>query len=273
MDLRSVVLCAVELAHKMTSDIVLARDQAESALRETDALYRTLNEHSIVSIANTAGRIIGINGSCRISGYSREELLGEDHKVLNSGRHPKTFWVEMRRTIASGKSWCGEVCICAKTARSTGSTASSHHSRVRMERSKSTFRSATTLPNSKRNEQVLVRLNMVQEQVGRVAHVGGWEFDPSTGLATWTAEMYEIFEVPLTYTPELASSLACFPGDAGETVAKLVKRAAETGEEFDYTLPFVTAKGNKLWVRGLGKTELRPDGTYRSTAAPDVTES
>ncbi|MCG8404825.1 MAG: PAS domain S-box protein [Phycisphaerales bacterium] len=93
------------------TELVLARERAEQALREIEALRAALDEHTLVSIADRSGKIIDVNtGFCRISGYSREELLGQDHRILNSGTHPKSFWVDMRKTIASGRSWRGEVC-------------------------------------------------------------------------------------------------------------------------------------------------------------------
>ncbi|HKQ48029.1 MAG TPA: response regulator [Phycisphaerae bacterium] len=103
------------LAREMTSDLALAKEQAESALRETEALRTTLDEHAIVSVADAKGRITAINHTfCRISGYSREELIGQDHRILNSGHHPRSFWVEMWKTIQSGRPWHGEVCNRAK---------------------------------------------------------------------------------------------------------------------------------------------------------------
>ncbi len=91
---------AVALAREMTADLVSARDQAEAALRETEALRHTVDQHAIVSVADASGRIIEVNDAfCRISGYSREELIGQDHRIVNSGHHPKAFWEQMWRTI------------------------------------------------------------------------------------------------------------------------------------------------------------------------------
>jgi PAS domain S-box-containing protein len=91
--------------------LIESREQAENALREVHALRKALDEHSLLSVADRSGKIIDVNtGFLRISGYEREELLGEDHKILNSGYHPKEFWVAVWRQIASGDAWRGEVC-------------------------------------------------------------------------------------------------------------------------------------------------------------------
>jgi PAS domain S-box-containing protein len=88
-----------------------SRSIAERAVRETQALRAALDEHSLLSIADRSGRILEVNtGFCKISGYAREELLGQDHRILNSGMHPRSFWVEVWKCIASGRAWRGEVC-------------------------------------------------------------------------------------------------------------------------------------------------------------------
>ena len=88
-----------------------ARAAAEKALREVFALRSALDEHSLLSVADRRGRITDVNtGFCCISGYTCDELIGSDHSLLNSGHHPREFWVNVWRTIASGKAWRGEVC-------------------------------------------------------------------------------------------------------------------------------------------------------------------
>jgi PAS domain S-box-containing protein len=98
-----------------TTERRLAQTRLEAALRDNNALLSTLDLLGIVSIADRAGRIIQINDAfCDISGYSHAELLGQSHRVLNSGLHAHAFWVEMWQTITSGTPWRGEVCNRAK---------------------------------------------------------------------------------------------------------------------------------------------------------------
>ncbi len=92
-----------------------ARTRAQLALqesvRETRELKAALDAHAIVAVTDRRGIIVQANSKfCEISGYAREELLGQTHAMLNSGHHPRAFFRDMWATIGRGEVWNGELC-------------------------------------------------------------------------------------------------------------------------------------------------------------------
>lgn len=82
----------------------------KESLKNLEDLKMALDESSIIAITDQKGIIESVNDKfCEISKYSKEELIGQDHRILNSGYHSKEFFKEMWKTISSGNTWRGEV--------------------------------------------------------------------------------------------------------------------------------------------------------------------
>ncbi len=103
--LSCVALLIVPASHKLTR-----------RARELEFRQFALDEAAIVVETDRAGHITYVNDKfCKISGYSREELIGRTHSIVNSGHHPIGFFRELYATIGSGAVWQGEICSRSKT--------------------------------------------------------------------------------------------------------------------------------------------------------------
>jgi len=86
-------------------------NELNSTLRENRFQLTTMNQHDIVSTADISGRITDVNDKfCEISCYSREELLGQNHRIVKSDHHPDSFYKDMWETISHGHIWNGTIC-------------------------------------------------------------------------------------------------------------------------------------------------------------------
>ena len=104
------LVSAVNARARRARQSATVRRQLETALYERECEHLALNHHAIVSIADVAGNITYVNDRfCDVSGYTRDELIGQNHCIIDSGEYPPGFYQALWHTIAGGKAWQGEI--------------------------------------------------------------------------------------------------------------------------------------------------------------------
>lgn len=82
------------------------RKELISQTSRNTQIFNAINNVAIVAFTDSSGKIIEVNDNfCKVSGYSREELIGQNHRILNSGVHSKEFFKNLWKVICSGNTW------------------------------------------------------------------------------------------------------------------------------------------------------------------------
>lgn len=201
------------------------RELTDRALRDFEALRHTLDQYSLISVTDAKGVITEVNDAfCAISGYSREELIGKDHRLINSGHHGRGFWSNMWRSIVSGQPWRGEVCNRAKDG-----------TYYWVDSIISPFANAdgkiTKIVSIRRDITERVRgLLALQETTHRlglatkIAGIGVWSWDLKSGRVHWDSLMFDIYGVTPTKDSQVDYSTwasAVHPDDVAQQEALL----------------------------------------------------
>jgi len=243
---------------------LLTLQKAELALlKGIQTQRRALDKHSIISVTDTSGRIVDANDRfCELSGYTRDELVGQTHQLLKSGEHPPEFYQGMWQTIAAGKTWHGEVMNRAKDG---------HHYWVDAtifpctdDRGRITHYTAirTDITALKYAKEHIRRQAMRLETATKGARVGIWDFDIHSRFEVWDETMHTIYGTDPT-TGEGVNHIdkwrqIVHPEDIGSAEREL-QRAIDTGEPFDTQFRIIREDNKQLRYIKANATVQRDD--------------
>ena len=131
----------------------------------------------------------------------------------------------------------------------------------------------TDITARKQLEQRLHHAEALSAQVSELALIGGWEVELATSRLTWSSGVYRIHDVDeKTYEPNVSTALEFYPPEARAAVQAALNTAVANGTSFDFEQPLITAKGRRIWVRTLGRAELRDGRPVLITGAiQDIT--
>ena len=236
-------------------------EESEAATRDLQTVLETIRCHAIYSVADKSGTIVDVNDAfCRISGYSRDELIGKNHRIINSGAHPPAFWKAMWSVITQGETWHGEVCNRSKTGELywvDSIIAPFRSSDGSIEK----YISLRTDITARKHAEVrlLTSSEGFLERAGQIAGVGGWELDLATGEMSLTRQSRTIFGIPDQENLSLDGSLSFFLPPYRDQLRRAIFDAIQHRQNWDLELPFVNRQGVQRWVRTLAEVEYVPE--------------
>ncbi len=273
--LSTMVSQALDMRRDLIARAFSVRLEYEKALSESELRYRTMVEAQteMVSLAWPHGEVFYANQAyARHFGMRPEDIVGTDlfsyvdpadramvrERIAEVFRRENTTQGENRMASADGaEHWVAW----------TNSFLRDSEHRPYLQ---SVGRDITAQRTA---ERALQASQQLLERTGRVARVGGWEFDVRSGSISWSAETRRIHEVAPDYNPAVANALDFYPPEARQTMAAAVRRALEVGQPWDMEMPLVTACGRSIWVRSVGEAETESGAVVRLFGSfQDVTE-
>nr|WP_315485951.1 PAS domain S-box protein [uncultured Undibacterium sp.] len=234
----------------------------ETVIRDSEALRATLNQHAIVSIANPQGKIIHVNDRfCTISGYSELELLGQNHRLINSREHPHEFWKAMWKDISSGQSWHHEVCNRNKAGELywvDTVIAPFFDVEGKIDRYVSI---RTDITNRKMAEKTLQasERSLLEAQV--TANLGSYRYDFQNDHWDCSETLSSIFGIDESFTKNFENWRLLVTPNHREMVTQHFQNILQSRENFelDYQIARIN-DGEIRWVSGLGVLSFNDAG-------------
>lgn len=223
--------------------------------------FESITLHSIFSETDDKGIIVDVNDNfCQISKYSRDELIGKDHRIVNSGEHSKAFFHEMWETIKSGQVWVGDIKNKAKDGtyywvRTFINPTLNENNHV------TGFISIRNdITEKKQIEQKNKQLRELNLAMQEMVKIGGWELNTHTMESYWTKGIYDIYEIPYDRPLNEMDGLSFFAKYDQPRIEKCVKDCIQKGIRFDEEFDFITSKGKKIIVRSIGRPVFNKNG-------------
>jgi len=250
---------------------VTRKKQQES---ENQDLLNTIRDQYIMSVTDAKGLITDVNSAfCEISGYSEKDLIGKDHRIVNSCEHDNDFFKKMWRTVKSEKSWHGEICNKAKDGSIywvDSVITPLHDAEGRVDRFVSIRRDVT---KKKKQAQELLNNKEMLDRTGKLAKIGGWEFDLLDNTIIWSKETCFIHGVESGYQPTLDDAIGFYAPEVQEKVRHVIERSINHGESWDIEVPLIRTNGERIHVRVVGSVEYDDDVASKLIGAiQDVSE-
>jgi PAS domain S-box-containing protein len=242
----------VELYFSSARDVTKLRNESNK-LAQIEA---ALKDRSIMSETDPAGIITYVNDNfCAISGYSKEELVGASHRIINSGMQDDAFFADMWQTISSKETWQGVITNRNKKGELYFVNITIIPIIDNADEISSYLAIRYDITDNIQQKNDLAKTLKILNETNAIAKIGGWEFNVKTDVMTRTDEAFRILKLEKSegLSPSIEESLSLFIPEHQVLIQESLKRAISHGEPYDLELQRLTEEGNKIWININGK--------------------
>jgi len=249
------------LYYEGTIEDITDRMQMEKNLRESEEKFRKaflINPDALTITNCENGKYVLVNsGYTQIFGFTEDEVIGKSSPELN-------MWVNMedrdRFLNEISKSGTVEnfgVTLRGKNEKIVETLVSSVI--IDIDGIKHTLSTTKDVTELKRAEEAIRKHEALLNDMGRIAKIGGWEFDIGTGEVLWTKEVANIHDLDPTDSVSVDTGVNYYYGDSIEIIQKALYDAIHHAKPWDLQLEIVSAKGIHKWVRTIGNPIIKDE--------------
>ncbi len=245
--------------------------ELESVVRELGFQKKALDEHAIVSIANVKGDITYANDKfCKLSGFARGELIGQNHRILKSGEHSQEFYVDLWNAIANGNIWHGDILNHTKQGLPYWVRATIVPFLNKFGKPYQYVAVRTDITQQKQSEAALQRAQLV-------ANIGNWSYDLASETFIFSSQLLNIYgfdENTKGLTAEVLMK-AIHPDDL-PLIEDKYQKSLKNGDLYDIKHRIIHQKtGETRWVHAKSdiNQNVKGDLIHLDGVVQDITET
>ncbi len=217
-----------------------------------DLLQKAIEQSpTSIVVTDKDGKIQYVNAHfSKLSGYSFEEAIGQNPRILKSDFHNDDYYREMWETLSKGKSWSGLFKNQNKAGEFYWERA--HINPVKNDSGEITHYIAVKRDVSSEIENKIKfdRRERLLNDIQVLSKTGGWEFDVPSGQMYWTDELFELHGVPIDYKGDLLELVkSCIHPDDKGLIIESFRKCVSDGVDYDHTVRFIDQQGTQKWVR------------------------